>query len=309
MQPRNEHPPTAHPLAIIWNSKSGSSEIFESLRPRLHTRSPTMLDLSCGEDVGTFIAQSLESGVGTLIVAGGDGTVNCVAEQALRLPHHPPILILPLGTGNDFSRALGIPQSAEEALKLLDAPRIERVDVLRYQSEKQDGFCANMMTGGMSGHALETIDSEMKQRWGALTYARGAVAAIEERVAFPLSLQIEAQPKIAHEAYNLFIANGRSSGGGFAVSGDASIQDGLFDLILVQDASLAKLLSLASQSLSGEGLRGEGIFFQRASRVEIEAPEDFTFTVDGDLLAANRLSVEVVPAALSVYVGPGFASS
>ena len=116
-----------------------------------------------------------------LVVAGGDGTVHEVVNGMLESERRDSVLaLLPLGTGNDLARGLGIPLDVEAALPIASRGAGLPLDVLRATLDGAVRHAVNALTGGFSGRAAEA-GAQAKERWGPLAYARGAVEVLAAR--------------------------------------------------------------------------------------------------------------------------------
>ena len=168
---------------------------------------------------------------------------------------------------------------------------------------EQIRIAANMVTAGNTGKYLEVLTDELKQRWGALCYLRGAVDILEELEAFKVELTIDDDKTIDVVALNLFCANGRTSGGGMTVCADASLNDGQFDLLVIQDGTGLDLAGLTVDYLTSDIRDSELVRHQRCRRVQVSCQTAMPLSADGDPAKAAQFTVAVRPAAIQAVVG------
>ena len=247
---------------------------------------------------------------GLLMVAGGDGTINEVVNGLgnAGFPQGVTLAILPAGTGNDLAATLAIPEDPAEAVAVLRQNRVRTLDAARVRLEDlDDKFFVNVATGGMGAEVSGAADAEMKGRWGKLTYLRASLEVAREYDAQEVTLTLDgAERKL--RAVNLAIGNCRYAGNGWLAAPRANPEDGLLDLVVIEDVGVKEVLKLAPTVLAASDyLDKEGVFFARAKEIRVEAsPGSLEFTVDGEVIGTGSGVFAVMPKALKVVVGPGY---
>ncbi len=247
---------------------------------------------------------------GLLIVVGGDGTISEVVNGLGRagFPEGVTLAILPAGTGNDLAATLAIPNDPDEAEAVLRQNRVRTLDVVQVRSEGiGEQFFINVATGGMGAEVSGAVDAEMKKRWGKLTYLRASLEVAREHDAKEVTLTLDgAERKL--RAVNLAIGNCRYTGNGWLAAPRANPEDGLLDLVVIEDVGVLEMLKLAPTVLAASDyLDKEGVFFARAREIRVEAsPGSLEFTVDGEVIGDEPAVFAVIPQALKVVVGPGY---
>ncbi len=262
------------------------------------------------EEAGDAREAAREWSGGLLIVIGGDGTINEVINGLGRagFPDDVTLAILPTGTGNDLAATLAIPVDPEEAEAVIRQDRVRRLDVARARSEGLgERFFINVATGGFGAETSGLADEELKSRWGKLTYLRASLEVARNFDVREVKLTIDDEERMMR-AVNMAIGNCRYAGGGWLASPKANPEDGLLDVVVIEDIGLKETLALAPTALAKSDYLGkEGVFSTRASKVRIEtSPGGLEFTVDGELIGDEPVEFEVVPHALKVMVGPEY---
>ena len=115
-------------------------------------------------------------------------------------------------------------------------------------------------------------------------------------------LSLDNTESLTLSLYNVVIANGRYVGGGTRIAPEASIDDGLLDVILIQERSAAELALLAAQVALGNHLSSDAIVFRRAAKVTVNSRPGMWFNVDGELVGNEPATFEVLPRALQFIV-------
>ncbi|MBX3438678.1 MAG: diacylglycerol kinase family lipid kinase, partial [Planctomycetaceae bacterium] len=248
------------------------------------------------------VARAIDQGSELLVAAGGDGTVNAVAEALAAYSQSPVMGVLPLGTGNDLARTLQIPLTPSEALQSLASGQPQRMDTLQIGSSDGTHLCTNMLTGGNTGRYLQAMTPEMKGRWGPLCYLRGVIDVIRDLHVYQVAIQSDGGTTEEFDALNLFVANGRFSGGGLSVSPEAEIDDGLADVVIVRDGDSGEIAALTSQYVLADYLQHDLIEFRRVRELSIVAQTAMPLTADGDPVGDTPLSVRVQPQSLNILV-------
>lgn len=291
---------------ILANPNAGSLESRSDLEDAVAGMSDSRVRFteSAGE-AERLARESLEEGWDCVVAAGGDGTVHEVANGLADGFGRVRLGVLPLGTGNDLARSLGIPPGLEEAVAVLRQGQTRTLDVIRVRFEDgSERFCLNMATGGFSSLVSQGLDETTKRAWGPLSYFRSAVEAMPELRSFRLELEPEGQAPLSLFAYSIAVANGRYVAGGLPAAPEARMDDGLLDVLVIPELSLGQITLLAPQVLTGQHLDSELIRFLRTEKVSVSTEPPFPFNLDGERHGTTPATFEVVPGALEVIVGP-----
>lgn len=254
-------------------------------------------------DATGLAREAATSGFDLLISAGGDGTLNAVVN-GLWTEARPPILaVIPLGTGNDFARSVGMPLDLEDALEAVSGATARRIDLVRVSGDGEERCFANASAGGFSGDVGEEMTPEMKESWGPLAYVRSALTTFPESEDYTTRVRFDDEEAVELEVFNLVVANGRTVAGGIPVAPDALLDDGLLDVVVISAAELRRLAGLAPRILVGRHLDHDLVTSRRARSVEVQSRPRMLFNVDGELVGRQPLRYEVLGGALTVLVG------
>ena len=242
---------TKKPVMVVYNPASGDgSGHARALRLGLGLGEP---ELVVTREPGHAREAAREWREGLLVVVGGDGTVNEVVDGLGKsgFPEGVVLRLLPVGTGNDLGTTLRIPKDPKEAGRIIRAARERTIDVARLRSEEAgERFFVNVAIGGFGARASEKASDEaLKERWGKLSYFRGALEVARTFDAVETRLTVDGTE---HElrAGNLVVGNCRYAGGGWPAAPEADPEDGLLDVVIVEDVGLEGLLSLAPRPSS-----------------------------------------------------------
>lgn len=236
-----------------------------------------------------------------IVAAGGDGTLNEVINGLREEGSKVRVGLIPLGTGNDFARTLGLPTDVEEAITVLRAGQTRAIDLVRVTSDEVRYF-VNVSAGGFSGLVDEKLTPEIKKTWGPLAYLRGAAAALPELRAYRTTLAFDDTESLTLQLYNVVIANGRYVAGGTLIAPEASVDDGMLDIILIQERSAPELALLAAQVALGAHLSSDAIVFRRAAKLTVNSKPGMWFNVDGELVGNEPARFDILPRAIQFVV-------
>lgn len=287
---------------VIVNPIAGSIKGIESeLFAEIDRLDPAEIKKTHGKGEAESIARdAVAHGCDEIICAGGDGTLNEIVNGVSENFDRVRIGIVPLGTGNDFVRSLGLPKEVRENIDIIAAGETRAFDVIRATSESVRHFI-NVSAGGFSGLVDEKLTPELKETWGPLAYLRGAAAAWPELRGYRTSVEID-QQKVDVDLYNVIIANARYVAGGLPIAPEADPSDGQMDVVLVQARPAAEMMVLMAQILRGKHLDSPAVIFEQARRVRVQSTPGMWFNADGELIGNEPVTFEVLPGALQFVV-------
>lgn len=289
---------------IIVNPNAGSVADLAELKTVLEREPGTSVHFSEEKgDAERLAREALRGGAERVVAAGGDGTLNEVVNGLAEDFGRVRLGLLPLGTGNDFARSIGLPGDLEAALAALAANQARRMDVAHARIGGEGRYFVNMSAGGFSGEVSERA-SEAKDTWGPLAYMRGAIGALPELKGFTTTVALNSSETLRLETYNIVVSNGRFVAAGIPVAPQAVLDDGLLEVMIAPATTIPQLAVLVPQVLLGVHLESELLLFRKATRVEIECDPPMGFNVDGELMGEGPAVFEILPRALEVVIGP-----
>jgi YegS/Rv2252/BmrU family lipid kinase len=232
-----------------------------------------------------------------VVVAGGDGSLNCVAPALLKTGL--PLGILPTGTANDLARTLGIPTAIEEAADLIAAGHTQHIDL----GEVNGHHFFNVASIGLSADLANSLSRETKRRFGRLGYALTALRVLMQ--ARPFHAEIVSPEGTAQvKTLQIAIGNGRYYGGGMAVEESATIDDGHLDLYSLELDRVWKLLLMAKAFRDGRHGLWEEVRATKGLRFEIRTRRPRPINTDGELVTFTPARFSVLPKAITVFTPP-----
>jgi len=248
------------------------------------------------------LAQAAKDSPGSLLVViGGDGTVNEVANGVAGT--EAELAVLPCGTGQDFGRTHGLPTRFDEAVRVALGGETRTIDLGRVELESGTSrFFANVGSAGMSGAVARRANTMTKAFGGRATFfyalTREFLAWQNTRVVVELDDGVQREGPM----HDVIVANGNWHGGGMKLAPDARQDDGVFDVVLIGDVTKLDFLTTAPKLYSGRYLSHPKVELLQSSSVAIRASEPLPLEVDGEPVGATPARFEVVPSALRLRV-------
>ncbi len=273
---------------MLANPGSGSGEAGQVER-LLRERETEVIrfDLDRAADVLAALPERI-------VVAGGDGSIGCAADLAGRAD--VPLAVVPVGTANDFARALELPTEVEPAVELaVNGTRTRRLELGRVGKRP----FVNAASAGLSPRAARKAEG-LKSALGPLAYTLGALRV--GLTAAPISCRVtcDGNELFAGRAWQITVACTGAFGGGSAVAADPA--DGVLDVVMIEAGSRARLIVHAYGLRAGRVERQRGVISGQGTEVGVETDGDAGFNVDGELLDGETLRFSVEPAAFELVV-------
>lgn len=229
------------------------------------------------------------------VTLSGDGLIGCVVG-ALRDVPDSVLGILPGGRGNDTARMLAIPPGIEAACGVI-AGGVERdLDVGDVEGRSFIGIASL----GFDSDA-NRIANAAPSRLGRLVYAYGALRALATWQPAVFDLRLDGEP-VEASGYSVAACNSGCYGGGMRLAPDASLEDGLLDVVLIGAQSKRGFLAGLPKAFSGAHVRHPAVRVLRGRELYVDADRPFTVYADGDPIGDTPVTIRVVPHALRVLV-------
>ncbi len=296
---------------LIVNPVSGTDaapgylpEINERLRAAFGELD-IVLTVAAG-DALDLARRAAEEGYERLFVAGGDGTLNEVLNGVAAVRGalaRVTFGIIPLGTGNDFAAALGLPEDVGGAVEAMLAGRTIQADV----GVLGERHFVNVSAGGFIAEVSDAVNPQLKTIAGKFAYIIGGAQVLldYEPVAARVRVVLEDGRALAREAdVQMFaVCNSRLVGGGRPIAPTALIDDGAFDVCIVEAVPTLEFVRLLGSVPGGGHIEDERVAYFRAREVELRFARSIKVNTDGEVLETDECRYRLLPRAARFLAG------
>jgi len=227
-----------------------------------------------------------------VVSVGGDGMLASIAEALVSVDGL--LGIVPSGRGNDFARMLGLPSQPEAVARVLLEGTPTKVDAI----DAGRAVVLGSVYAGVDSLASEIVDRahRVPRRF---QYPYAAVRSLLSFRPMAFTLDVDGE-RFEEEAYTVVVANSAYYGAGMRIAPDASLTDGLLDVVVVRAASRRRLIRHLRKLYEGSHVDLDDVVVLRGTEVRLSTSAPVTAYGDGERLAPLPITACVRPAALQV---------
>ncbi len=306
---RGVNAPAGAPLLVVVNAQAGAGRTgarWPALAREL-TRVGLAFEPAFTDGPGDAmrLAETAARAGRTVVAVGGDGTINEVVNGLMAgraLEAAPPTLgIIPSGTAQDFARSVGVPLASRAAIALLahGEPRLTDVGRIRFPSGAVRYFA------NYAGAGFDAVVTARAKDWGhvlrgALAYVVGFFAVLHGYENRHIELRPNGAPPLepAQRINMVILANGGNYAGVLRMAPDATLDDGLLDVVIIGDVGRWELLASLPLAIFGRHLTHPKVATLRVRSVAISAAEPLPVQSDGEIAGQLPAEFDVIPGAL-----------
>ena len=293
-------------VAIILNGISRKKDFFyQKILPSIHhAQEVHVFETQRPGHAIELSAQAADQHFDVVLAAGGDGTLNQVLNGVFQKERTTPpaIGIIPLGTGNDFARLLGLRAEGNQISNLLSNKSFHPIDVGELFCEDEQGtkvtrYFLNVCSLGMGPEVVRKL-MKSSRAWGpTLTYFNAITHTFFTHQPQPVTIESEQWEWSGH-ARVVAVANGKSFGNGLFIAPDAQPDDGIFSTFVASDLPLFKFLFYLQSIKSKQKLRDPKILYNTCKSIHLHAPERTVLEAEGELQGYLPATIRVKPQAI-----------
>ncbi len=257
------------------------------------------------------VRDALRDGARRIVAVGGDGTLNEVVngffdEHGAPLGAHAALCVVPSGSGGDFSRTAHIPKSPARALRALLSQHTRSIDSGRIDFD--DGsrrFFVNVADCGVGGEVVARVNRSRVKGGGmrgSAVFLYQSLATLLRYGGLDVVVTVDGR-LIERRVQSVVVANGRYFGGGMRIAPDAELDDGLFDVVIVESAGRVRTIRGVPSLYRGTHVRRPEVEVCRTRQVRIDHGETpLLFDVEGEQVGQTGATVTCLPGALRLCV-------
>jgi YegS/Rv2252/BmrU family lipid kinase len=262
---------------VILNPTAGIAETVSDCQQRVESiarESPVRVSSHPGE-AELLARQAVEEGFMRIVAAGGDGTVNHVANGLAG--SNAVMGVLPIGTVNVFAIELGLPShSLELCWQIIEGENSRLIDLPSANGK----YFVQLGGVGLDAQVVKETSLAFKRSLGPLSYLISAAQIAARR---PPKLLIESADSSIDEASFILVGNGRHYGGPFPFFKQAVIDDGLFDVVVFKRLGYLEIIKYLQDVVFSSDIRAPDVEYFQTQRLRVTSEQDVPVELDGDL--------------------------
>lgn len=258
----------------------------------------TMTATKARGDATQMAQRAVEQGYQRVVVAGGDGTINEVVNGIRSVDSangwRTQLGIIPFGTGNDFIKSLDgfAINDVPGAVRRLALGQPHPVDLggVRADDGPQHYFINGLGMGLDAQVAFEAMS--ITRLRGLAVYIVAIMRALAKYKAHPMSI-VYNQSQIRQRLLFASVGNGKCQGGGFWITPDALMDDGLLDVCLVNNLRLDEIIRHVPKLMQGTHTTNKHVTMGRAPQIQVRSDAPIPVATDGEVITTNARNVAV----------------
>lgn len=295
--------PSGLKIAIILNGISLKKKFFyKKALPLLNEFKIDVFETRSEDDAFSFASNCVVKGYDLLIAAGGDGTLNQVLNGIIQDRENkndlPVLGVLPLGSGNDFARALKISRNAKELRERIKSFQVRNLDVGKINFTKDTGtpglsYFINVADAGMGPEVVNRM-TRNRSFGSGLAYYKAIIAT------FFFYKSVTVKIKTPHWEWKnklrtVAIGNAKFYGHGLCIAPDAKTDDGVFSTFVCGDVSVLEFIRYSGTLRNSKKIIHPKVTYASARHIEITADSPCRIEADGELLGFLPATIDIIP--------------
>ena len=251
------------------------------------------------------LASSIDERSDILLVAGGDGTLQEVIDGMMQRPveSRPPILLIPLGSGNDTARMIGARGTLADIQRRISAQQSRDWDVLECTigAEQVTRYCTNVLDVGLGGEVARRYTDRLRKLPARLGYVTATLQGFASSKARRMSVRID-DVLIDDEMLLTAVANSKWFGSGIGIAPLAKPDDGVLDITVVKNVGPLTYARFLPDLMRGVPIRDPRIHYHSGRECTITTNEPLPIEIDGEFVGFTPIMVKVHHKAVRLLV-------
>ena len=303
---------------VIVNPQAGNGRT-EKIWPNIESAleksigSFEVLQTTCRGDATDLSRRILKEDAARIVAVGGDGHLNEVLngfiENDLPVNAESRLSFVMTGTGCDFQRSLGISGKWQNAVAELKDAKVQKIDVGKVTYTAADKtqkirYFDNIASFGLSGAVDHCLEHSRLRNYlgGSPLFLWATIKTVFTHPNQSIRFRIDDGPEEGICSRLGLLANGRYFGGAMHAAPEAELDDGLLDLLMLKEISVAKFLWHLPKIYKGTHLKIPEIFFQKVRKFTAESSEQVILDIDGESPGYLAATFEVLPKILNLQI-------
>lgn len=283
---------------VILNPTAGSPEHLRSWQERVESLAgdcPVRVTSHPGEAEG-LARRAVNEGFTRIVAAGGDGTVNQVANGLAG--RKAALGVLPMGSVNVFAMELGLPlHSLQRCWDIIEGTNVRQVDLATANGR----YFVQLAGVGLDAQVVKETSLAFKRSFGPLSYL---ISAAQIAARQPPKLFIESENTSVEEGSFVLVGNGRLYGGPFPFFKHAIIDDGLFDVVVFKRLGYLEIVKYLQDVVFSSDIKAPEIEYFQTRQLRVTSEQDVPLELDGELAGNCPVDFRIRARALRVLAPP-----
>lgn len=250
---------------------------------------------------------ALDAGFTTIVSVGGDGTLNEVVngffENDRQVNPEARLGVISCGTGSDFIRSAGISKEIHSACRMLERGRTWNVDVgciklTNPERREEKRYYLNIAGMGFDADTVDKVNHTSKMFGGKLSFLWGTLISLIRFQPKYVRLEIDGMLRYQGKCVMIAIANGKYFGGGMKVAPEASLDNGRFDIIVVDDMTKLEIIASLPMIYKGTHLSHPRVYMMRGNSIRAVSNERVLLDLDGEQYGSLNADFSILPKAM-----------
>ncbi len=263
-------------------------------------------------DATGITRRCLGEGTNLMVCVGGDGTLNEVVNGFMQKdgPVRQRALLgyIPVGTGCDFARSVSIPRDSAGALDVITRGKTRLIDLGRLTYTDSRGqrvvrYFDNAVSIGIGGAVVARVRDYARFFGPYTAYFFSLLSCIFLEGKKQVRLRVDDGAEAIFRAWHIVTANGQFQGHALQVAPNASIDDGLLDVLVFGDIRLIDVFRHLPKLYSGKTESIKEMIRTRGRKISASSEEPVLVEADGELICRLPVEIDIVPGALRMLTG------
>ena len=256
---------------------------------------------------GELVQKAIKEGFTQIISVGGDGTlhhiVNAIMSQQIINTSKIKLAVIPVGTGNDWVKTYNIPKNEEKAIQIIKKGNsiYQDIGLIKFLSKNKEVYFNNVAGIGFDAYVVNEISSYKKL--GSISYLLGGLIGFLNYKKSTLQIDI-GNKNIKSKTFMLSIGLCKFSGGGMQLTNFKDHKNGLFDITLIKNIKLPKVLINIKKLYNGKLIHLKEVknFKKNYLKVENTNKQIPYIQADGELLGKGNIEIKLIPKAINFII-------
>ena len=281
-------------IIVILNPTAGNLETSRHCQERVESivgGRPIRITSHAGE-AEPLARRAAEEGFGRVVAAGGDGTVNHVANGIAG--SNAALGILPMGTVNVFAMELGLPSNnLKLCWEIVQTGNVRLVDLPSANGK----YFVQLGGIGLDAQAVKETTLAFKRSLGPLSYL---ISAAHIAARQPPKLSIESEDAPVREGSFVLVGNGRLYGGPFPFFKQAIVDDGLLDVVVFKRLGFLEIIKYLHDVVFSSDIRVPEVEYFQTRQLRVSSEQDVPVELDGEVAGNCPVDFQMHAKGLSV---------